>query len=301
MDNLEIENQRLHDGSDNKLSDNKAAHYQTMKKDMQKLIEFKNELEALVEQQNSELGKKTEELAMAQKELKVKDAQLRKMNEYISELEKQLKQDEHKIHQNEVKFKKMKQGQIIEMSKKLRDQQNQIEILKEMVAGSKKELQSKVHNITTLKKRLGSLEKINKIHLSRHSDIQSIVSKDFHPKKQIKNNPFSQYEEDEKSSANEKAVYHKSLERSKPIVEAHEDLEHTGRMNHEQTAHFGKTLEPKKNAMISGSPQNIRVNQHLASKTPSLKLIKGTSPMKVSNACFKLCIAQEQERSYKPG
>lgn len=279
---LEIENQKLHDTQDVKLGDNKAAHYQSMRKDMQKLIEFKNELEALIEQQNVELGRKSEDLSMAQKELKAKDAQLRQMNDYISELERQLKQDEHKIHQTEVKFRKMKQGQIIEMNKKLRDQQSQIEILKEMVAGSKKELQSKVHNITTLKKRLGSLEKINKIHLSRHSDIQSIVSKDFHPGKQDKNNLFSQYEEDEKSSNNGRVMHHRSLERVKPIMEAKEDLEQTGRINKEQTAHFGKTLEPKKNAMINSSPQNIRVNQNLASKTPSLKLIKGASPMKVS-------------------
>ena len=55
------------------------------------------------------------------------------MNEYIKELEKQVKNEEHKIHKTEVKLRQVKHGQVIEMNKKLRDQQNQIEILKGMI------------------------------------------------------------------------------------------------------------------------------------------------------------------------
>ena len=44
-DNLEIEYQQLQmvpeEDHEELLSDNRAAHYQTMKKDMQKLIDFK--------------------------------------------------------------------------------------------------------------------------------------------------------------------------------------------------------------------------------------------------------------------
>lgn len=100
---------------------------------MQKLIEFKNELEALVEQQNSELVKKNDELKMSQKEVLLKDNQIKHMSEYIKGLEKQVKHEEHKIHKTEVKLRQVKQGQVIEMNKKMRDQQNQIEILKNMV------------------------------------------------------------------------------------------------------------------------------------------------------------------------
>lgn len=58
LDSQDVEihkNQSKQSAGSSKLSDNKEAHYQSMKKDIQRLIEFKNELESLVEQQNTEL------------------------------------------------------------------------------------------------------------------------------------------------------------------------------------------------------------------------------------------------------
>ena len=104
-----------------------------MKKDMQKLIEFKNELESLVEQQNAEIIKKKEELKEFEKEMNIKNNQINKMSEYIKELERLCKTEEHKIHKTEVKLRLAKSGQIAEMTKKLRDQQSQIELLKGMI------------------------------------------------------------------------------------------------------------------------------------------------------------------------
>lgn len=65
------------------MGDNKAAHYQTIKKDMKKLIDFKNELESLVEQQNNELSKNADNEKMLQKEIRGKDSQIQHMKEYI--------------------------------------------------------------------------------------------------------------------------------------------------------------------------------------------------------------------------
>lgn len=281
LDNIEIEqNQRHLDPQEpHKLGDNQAAHYHTMKKDMQKLIEFKNELESLVEQQNAEINRKAEELSVMQRDLKSRDKQIHHMSDYISELEKQLKNDEIKLRQNQVKFKKLKQDKVVEMNKKLRDQQNQIEILKQMVSSSKKEVKSKVHNINKMKQRLNSLEKINKIHISGHSDMQSIQSKNYHEKKNSMSNFLNQYDEDEKYSSFDNAKVNNGKEANGRIDEAREDLEQTGRHNHEQTAHFGKTLENKKNINFNSSPENG--NMALNSKTPSMKMMKGISPIKV--------------------
>lgn len=59
-------------------------------------------------------------------------------------------------------------------------------------------------------------------------------------------------------------------------------MEHTGKYNKEETAHFGKTLEPKKNKKLQNSPnQQMKPNASLAAKTPSMKLLKGVSPLKV--------------------
>lgn len=73
-----------------------------------------------------------------------KETQISQMNEYINELEKRLKNDEYQLRKKEVKFRQIKQGQAVEINKKLRDQQTEIQLLREMVAGSKKELKSKV-------------------------------------------------------------------------------------------------------------------------------------------------------------
>lgn len=169
-----------------RLGDNKMAHYEMMKKDMQRLIEFKNELELLVEQQNQELDNKNTSLALLQKEIKTKDQQIEQMEDYISQLEKRIKSDEYKMMKKEASYRKSKQGQSAEMSKKIREQENEIKLLKDMINGGKKELKAKVTSIHTLKQRVNSLEKINKLHLSRHSEVGSIVSKDFRDKRDSK-------------------------------------------------------------------------------------------------------------------
>jgi DNA repair exonuclease SbcCD ATPase subunit len=281
IDNIEIEQSQRHQDPQevHKMGDNQVAHYHTMKKDMQKLIEFKNELESLVEQQNTEINRKAQELAIIQRDLKSRDKQILHMSEYISELEKQLKNEEIKIRQNQVKFKKLKQDKVVEMNKKLRDQQNQIEILKQMVSSSKKEMKSKVHNINKMKQRLNSLEKINKIHISGHSDMHSIQSKNYHEKKNSINSFLNQYNDEEKYSSFENPKNYNGKDSSGRIDEAREDLEQTGRHNQEQTAHFGKTLERKKNINFNSSPENGNIV--LNSKTPSMKLMRDISPAKV--------------------
>jgi len=285
LDDFEIKNHRAieqqeyaHDHES--AGDDHISNVHSMKKDMQKLIEFKNELEILVDQQNTEIGRKSEEMGQLQKELKTHVNQIAHMNEYILDLEKQAKSDEHKFRQAEVRLKKMKKGGNVEMTKKIRDQQNQINILKDMVSGSKKELKTKVINIDKMKKRLNSLEKIGQIHYSLHSGMDSVKSKGRHGKKNSVD-PFIEYEDIEKYSSVEKPNHYKSQRYEVPIKEAKEDLEHTGHHNKEQTAHFGKTLEHKSKNMNSSSDYNIKGNTNIASKTPGSKLLNSVSPHKV--------------------
>ena len=57
------------------------------------------------------------------------------MNEYIEELEKRLKNEEHRLYQKQVKLKKQKSVNAAGLNKKIRDQQNEIELLRSMVSG----------------------------------------------------------------------------------------------------------------------------------------------------------------------
>ena len=106
---------------------------------------------------------------------------------------------------------------------------------------------------------MGSLEKINKLHLSKHSDIQSIPSRDFHD--------FDKY------SNNEKLNYN-SYDREK----VHPEIDHSEKLK--ETASFGKTYE-KKNVKIATSQDEINPTMQLSAKTPHVKSIKNISPMKV--------------------
>ena len=131
---------------------------------------------------------------------------------------------------------------------------------------SKKQLKSKVHNINQLKKRVGSLEKVNKLHVTRHSDVQSIHSRDL--------GDFDKY------SSNEKP-YKKTFE--KPIQEADQDLEHTGKFK--DTASFGKTYDRK---IVKISTSQDEMNSYVQSiqnmsKTPHMN----KSPIKVYFYLFK--------------
>lgn len=184
------------------------------------------------------------------------------------------------MYKKEAKFRQLKQGQTIELNKKIRDQANQIEILKSMINGTKKEVQSKVHNITKLKKRLNSLEKINQIHLTKHSEVNSIASKDYGEPKNGKNVLFSNYDDEDKYSSGEKGIYN-HYERDQPIQEAAENLEETGKYKN-KTAHFGKTYE-KKNMKIKTISDKKGVSEPLASKTPHTRTFKGISPNKVKS------------------
>lgn len=263
-----FESEEKYNEKDPKMSDNKNAHYESMKKDMRKLIEFKNELENLVEQQNSEVERKGEELKVLSNELDQKDQEIAQMSEYITSLERHNQATSLKPSKSPGKGKKNK-GKMIEMTKKIRDQQEEIDMLKSMVSGGKKELKTKVHNIQMLKKKLHNLEKINKLHLAKHSDVQSIIS----GRHERGKDPFSKYED--LNSVNDKYAY---SDNNNAIGEVRPDLEETGKYSIHKTAHFGQTIDPKKDTKISS--QNIGKNASMKEKTPRYGLLKETKSSK---------------------
>ncbi|CAI2360900.1 unnamed protein product [Moneuplotes crassus] len=266
--NIEVERTKQGESfpTEEKLSDNKKAHYETMKRDMTKLIGFKNELESVVEQQNTELEQKSEDLRLLSNELSEKEQEIAQMTEYISNLEKHNKESQQKISKNDSKFKRSKKGKSNGATEIMRQQEEEIEMLKSMVTGGKKELQTKMHNIKILKRKLHNLEKINKLHLSKHSDVQSIISGGYGRNK----DPFSRYEE--VPSGNENAGCYNSPD--KGIEEVRKDLEETGKFINEKTAHFGNTMEPKKDFKIS--KQSILKNSSFIQQTPKSNLLKSS-------------------------
>lgn len=67
----------------------------------------------------------------------------------------------------ETRLKKLKNGKLNEFKKKLKDKQNEVDVLKDMVVSSKWEIKAKEINNKKLMNRIKNLEKINGVHNQR--------------------------------------------------------------------------------------------------------------------------------------
>ena len=89
-----------------------------MHEDMQRLLEFKNELELLIEEQNKNIEKKQLKINDLIDEISVKNVDTEKLNLYIKNLEKQVKETKTKYNQVNSSYNRLKQGKIAELQKK---------------------------------------------------------------------------------------------------------------------------------------------------------------------------------------
>ena len=92
-----------------------------MQEDMQRLIEYKNELEVLIEEQNKEIDEKNEKGDEILQALKDKEEEGQQWGLYLEDLEKQLKDSMSKSKTYESRIRKLKSGKITELTKKIKD------------------------------------------------------------------------------------------------------------------------------------------------------------------------------------
>lgn len=168
---LEQINEQDEDGN----FENQNIQISQMREDMKRLLEFKNELEGLIEEQNKDIEDKTFKINELLEELASKNAQNGQVSNYIQNLEKQNRELKSKLNQSNTKLNHLKQGKITELSKKVKDLTSEVDLLKEMVKSSKNEMRAKEINLKKYKQRLTSLEKISKIR-QKVQDAQSIGS-----------------------------------------------------------------------------------------------------------------------------
>jgi len=226
-----------------------------MHEDMQRLLEFKNELEALIEEQNKDIEEKTQKINFLVEDLETKSHDLEGKDAYIKNLEKQAKEFKHKYSSANTKLSKLKQGKVTELQKKIRDQASEIEILKEMVKSTKNEIKAKEISISKYKKRMTSLEKIAKIR-SKVSEINSNESQHSHRNRSLgKQNDTYEYDTYDESH---------EPEHDDVIAEAEENLEATG-------PHDPYNIQS----------QNAKLSQY--SKTPNIRVSKHLNNSKIAN------------------
>lgn len=217
-----------------------------MHEDMQRLLEFKNELEALIEEQNKDIEEKTAKITKLVAELKTYKSEAEKKDAYIKNLEKQAKELKTKQATASTKLNKLKQGKVTELQKKIRDLTSEVEVLKEMVKSSKNEMRAKEISLGKYKKRLTSLERIAKIK-SKVSEIHSLQSQNSQRNRSMGRQHDTYDYEDTYEDHEEEEV----------IEEASENLEATG----QQDPYYNYQPNPKP-GQYSKTP-NIRVAKNL--------------------------------------
>ena len=251
-----------------------------MHEDMQRLLEFKNELEVLIEEQNKDIEKKQRKIDDLTDEITVKDADTQKLTEYLKNLEKQYKEAKSKYNQVNSSYNRLKQGKIAELQKKITDLNGEIEILKEMVKSSKNEVRTKEISLQKFQRRIASLERISKIK-SKASEIYSIQSQNSQRNRSMgRQQDTYDYNptQDEDEEQNDEA-----------IAEADESLEATGpqdpRLSYPQ---------PTKSSQYSKTP-NIRVSKQFSNSKAADVLKDSSEKLKPDFSIPKM----EENRSFK--
>lgn len=236
-----------------------------MHEDMRRLLEFKNELEALIEEQNKDIEDKTQRINKLVSDLKTVKGDVEAKDTYIKNLEKQNKEIKTKHSATSGKFNRLKQGKVTELQKKNRDLASEVHVLKGMVKSSKNEVRTKEISIKKYQKRLTSLEKISKIR-SKVSEMNSM-----HSQNSQRNRSMGRHRE----SYDYEDTYDDNEDHDEVIVEAEENLEATG-----QQDPYYDSAQNVKTAQYSKTP-NIRVSKNLNnSKIASLTNI---SPERLKN------------------
>lgn len=226
-----------------------------MHEDMRRLLEFKNELEALIEEQNKDIEEKTAKISKLVSELKAYKTEVESKDSYIKNLEKQAKEFKNKHASASTKLNRLKQGKVTELQKKIKDLTSEVNLLKDMVKSSKNEIRAKEISIKQYKKRMTSLEKINKIR-SKVSEMNSMVSQNSQRNRSMgRQNETYEYDE----------PYDEAYEdQDEVIVEAEENLEATGN----QDPYYNYS-------------QNQKQMQY--SKTPNIKVTKNLNNSKIAS------------------
>ena len=251
-----------------------------MHEDMQRLLEFKNELELLIEEQNKNIEKKQLKINDLIDEISVKNVDTEKLNLYIKNLEKQVKETKTKYNQVNSSYNRLKQGKIAELQKKIKDLNSEIDVLKEMIKSSKMEVRTKEISLQKFHKRIASLERISKIK-SKASEIYSIQSQNSQRNRSVGRQQDS-YEYNQTQDEDEG-------ENDEVIVEAEENLEATGTQDPMQNY-----AQPTKASQYSKTP-NIRMSKQFNNSKVSIALKDSPDKLKADFSASKI----DENRSFK--
>jgi len=109
-----------------------------IKGDFLQILNFKNELEILIEEQTQHIELKNKKLHMFEETLHFKDSEIEKKDSLLRRTAGGADEMKKKLSQAEMKLRQITQTTLRDMKVKAKDQANEIEVLKEMVKSATK-------------------------------------------------------------------------------------------------------------------------------------------------------------------
>lgn len=135
-----------------------------IKQDMQQILSYKNDLELLIDEQSQNISVTSKRILALEESLRFKDSEIDKKDGVLRRLNESAAETKKKLMQAEVKIRQLTQATIKDLKLKIKDKQNEINVLKEMVKSSSQSLKAKDIDIQRLEKRNKRLEKLNEIN-----------------------------------------------------------------------------------------------------------------------------------------
>lgn len=131
-----------------------------IKGDFLQILNFKNELEVLIEEQTQHIDIKNKKLHMLEETLRFKESELEKKDSLLRRMSTGTDDMKRRLSQAEMKLRQITSTTLRDMKVKLKDQVSEIEVLKEMVKSATKQAKAKDIDIQRLTKKMQRLEKL---------------------------------------------------------------------------------------------------------------------------------------------
>ena len=140
-----------------------AQELDQLKTDFETILNFKNELETLIEEQTLNIDQKNKRMAMVEETLRFREQELEKKENLLRRMSAGADETKKKLVQSEMKLRQLTQTTLKDMRAKFKDKLNEIEVLKEMVKSANKQAKAKDIDIQRLTNRIKRLEKMTEL------------------------------------------------------------------------------------------------------------------------------------------
>ena len=123
----------------------------SVKKDFQQILNYKNDLEVLIEEQTQSLESKNQRLYQVEEQRNQKDGEIENLEAQLRRQTALADENRKKLLQAEVKLRQLTQATVKDLKAKIKDKDAEIEVLKEMVKSANQQAKTKEGDVNRLR------------------------------------------------------------------------------------------------------------------------------------------------------